>query len=259
MEKYIIILVILATIYFIQNKLKETDGFEDAETKEKAKIPIQNMAGIDDTNAINTLAQISRQLMAGGLIVPGDMIVQGNIKAKNLNLDGLNFISGTASPDMKKIQWGDGTGWRLRFQKDDKTPVMDIYDNSNVIITGTLTNTGNGFFGSGTSKVQIGHGYRDGGACIYATGNDLQIGGSTGKTLVEGALFVGGRNILAELDACVKYTQQFRMNVTDNRGGASGPSEANMVGACGGECGGGARIVSTSDPNRQLGFQINKW
>lgn len=57
MEKYIIILVILATIYYIQNKLL-IEGFEAASA--------QSMGGVDDTNAINTLAQISKQLMAGG-------------------------------------------------------------------------------------------------------------------------------------------------------------------------------------------------
>jgi len=71
MEKYIVILVILATIYFIQNNLKTTEGFETTAT--------QSVFGVDDLNAVNTLAQISRQLMTNGLTVPGNMTVSGAI------------------------------------------------------------------------------------------------------------------------------------------------------------------------------------
>jgi len=70
MEKYIIILVILATIYYIQSKLL-IEGFEAA--------PAQSLGGVDDTNAINTLAQISKQLMAGGITVPGNIIIEGDL------------------------------------------------------------------------------------------------------------------------------------------------------------------------------------
>ena len=71
MEKYIIILVILATIYYIQNKLQLTEGFE--------AVPAQTLGGVDDTNAINTLAQISKQLMIGGVTVPGNINIKDGI------------------------------------------------------------------------------------------------------------------------------------------------------------------------------------
>jgi len=71
MEKYIIIFVILATIYYIQTKLKETEGFAD--------VPAQSLGGVDDTNSINTLAQISKQLMAGGITVPGNINIKDGI------------------------------------------------------------------------------------------------------------------------------------------------------------------------------------
>jgi len=74
MEKYIIIFVILATIYYIQTKLKETEGFES--------LPAQSVGGVDDNNAINTLAQISKQLMVGGLTIPGNMSVQGTMQVQ---------------------------------------------------------------------------------------------------------------------------------------------------------------------------------
>ena len=73
----------------------------------------------------------------------GDLNVQGNVGVGgNSNLAGLatplSIIKGAASPDNTKFQWGDGTGWRLRFQKDDAHPTMDIYDNGNVSIVGSL-------------------------------------------------------------------------------------------------------------------------
>ena len=100
----------------------------------------QDINGIDDANSINTLAQIAKKLMDGTLTSPGNMTVNGSLNVGgNLNAGGLSMIKGTASPDSAKIQWGDGTGWRLRFQKDDKTPVMDVYDNGNVNIVGAIT------------------------------------------------------------------------------------------------------------------------
>ena len=71
----------------------------------------------------------------------------------NLNVDGNTELSGvatpllikkgTASPDNTKIQFGDGSGWRLRFQKDDANPIMDIVDNKNVNVHGNTTVSGN--------------------------------------------------------------------------------------------------------------------
>ena len=96
MEKYIIILVILTTIYYIQSKLL-IEGFEAA--------PAQSLGGVDDTNAINTLAQISKQLMAGGVTVPGNMTVQGNVTVtNNINLVNDMHTGGVLSsigPDKK--------------------------------------------------------------------------------------------------------------------------------------------------------------
>jgi hypothetical protein len=77
MEKYIIIFVILVTIYYIQQKLKETEGFEN--------VPTQSLGGVDDTNAINTLAQIAKQLMTGGITIPGAITIQGDLTFPEAN------------------------------------------------------------------------------------------------------------------------------------------------------------------------------
>ena len=75
MEKYLIIIGILIGLYFIykyNESLTEnlTENFEAA---------AQSLGGVDDTNAINTLAQIAKNLMAGGVTVPGNMNIQGNL------------------------------------------------------------------------------------------------------------------------------------------------------------------------------------
>ena len=140
MEKIIVILIILTAIYYIQTKMQTTEGFEAAG---------QSIGGVDDANAINTLAQIARKLMTDGLKVPGNMTVDGA-----LNIGGLAMFKGTASPDSAKMQWGDGTGWRLRFQKDDKNPIMDIYDYGAVNIINDI-NIG-GIMNNGKGTITVG-------------------------------------------------------------------------------------------------------
>jgi len=94
---------------------------------------------VDDWTAVNQLAQISKQLMLGGLTVPGALSITGDLTAK-----------------------------------------------------GTINSAGNGYFGTGTTKVQLG--YSADGACIYATGNDLFVGSSTNKVIVKDNLTIPGGN-----------------------------------------------------------------
>jgi hypothetical protein len=206
--KIICIIFMMIVIYqiYVLNKAVFKDKFEGFEGT------TQNVtSGIDDTNAINTLAQIAKNLMAGGVTVPGNMTLNGSLNStgninvrtgeyntriggiwtapgiyaegnKNLEIgagSGNTFIGaangganqnlvvtgnqtvggnvsvggntnlaglampliikkGANSPDNLKFQWGDGTGWRLRFQKDDSNPTMDVYDNGSVHITRNL-------------------------------------------------------------------------------------------------------------------------
>lgn len=65
----IIITYLLCNIY--SDKIKER--FVETE---------QSIGGVDDQNSINTLAQIAKQLIAGGATVPGNMTVKGEIKAE---------------------------------------------------------------------------------------------------------------------------------------------------------------------------------
>jgi len=65
----------------------KVEGFEGAQ---------QSLGGVDDTNSINTLAQIAKQLMTTGLTVPGNMTVQGDIvvKGKNIIAEGDIVVKG---------------------------------------------------------------------------------------------------------------------------------------------------------------------
>jgi len=185
----IIFLMILTYQIYQLNCTVYKDNFEGFEGT------TQSLGGVDDTNAINTLAQIAKNLMAGGVTVPGNINVQGDLVFPNqttikgagrlhitgeellyllnkkgvmigkewggtgdLNVQGnvgvggntylaglatpLSIIKGAASPDNTKIQWGDGTGWRLRFQKDDAHPTLDVYDNGNINVAGSITASG---------------------------------------------------------------------------------------------------------------------
>jgi len=105
MEKYLIILVLLTSIYYIQNKLKDTEGFE--------AVPAQSLGGVDDTNAINTLAQISKQLMAGGVTVPGAMTVTGALTVNGgiTTPKGTGYKVTSANGQSYGIWGGGGSGF----------------------------------------------------------------------------------------------------------------------------------------------------
>jgi len=93
METFKIISIIFMMIVIYQiyqlNCVVFNEGFEGA---------TQSIAGVDDTNAINTLAQIAKNLMAGGLTVPGNMNVTGDTKVTGALGVGttLNVTSNTA-------------------------------------------------------------------------------------------------------------------------------------------------------------------
>ena len=130
--KIIVIIFMMIVIYQIYQinctVYKDTEGFEGA---------TQSLGGVDDANSINTLAQIAKKLMGGSLTVPGSLTIQDNLSLSGLATP-VTIFKGSASPDNTKIQFGDGSGWRLRFQKDDSRPAMDIYDNGNVNVFGAF-------------------------------------------------------------------------------------------------------------------------
>ena len=174
MEKYIIILVILATIYYIQTKFKETEGFES--------VPAQSVGGIDDTNAINTLAQISKQLMVGGVTVPGAMTVTG----------ALTVNGGITTPK--------GTGYKVT--------------SSNGQSYGIWGGAGSGFATDNGLEI---HTYKPDGGWA---GNPLNIVGN--DTRVNGNLNVGGEirgNCAADQENGFRFPYHCWMKVARTDGG----------------------------------------
>ena len=104
----------------------------DDKIKESFAETEQSIGGIDDQNAINTLAQLAKQLMAGGATVPGNLSVKGEIAATGsltsagVTTGGITSAGITASGDIISngvikfggtgatgFQWGNegGNGW----------------------------------------------------------------------------------------------------------------------------------------------------
>jgi len=196
MEKIIIILVILAILYYINIQLKTTEGFADS--------PIQSLGGVDDANSINTLAQIARKLMDGSFTVPGTITLKGDLAFPEANtIKGdkrLHISSGEILYLLPKTnvtigkEWG-GTG--------------DLSVQGSTGIGGNLTTNGNVFFGgAGPTGFNWGNEGGNGWSCLRANAGKTDDsfcmhnthGGGT-RLLPGGDMTVKGRNILAEIDA----------------------------------------------------------
>jgi hypothetical protein len=193
MEKYIIILVLLASIYYIQNKLKESEGFQN--------VPAQSLGGVDDTNAINTLAQISKQLMAGGLTVPGNMRVQGDISTGegkvSINNGTINLHSD-----------GGGGLYFLKRGNPGKVEEWNGLHTGNLTVNGGLRVNGNlspahSVWHKSTDGIDRIY-YGNGNHSYYKTGDSHFFRNRADKDVVaidgDGVLYAQGRNILAELN-----------------------------------------------------------
>jgi len=203
-------IVILYKLYL--SELRDIERFADGE---------QDIGGVDDKNSINTLAQLARKLLDGGLTIPGNLNFKGTTMP-------LSILSGSASPDAYKFQFGDGTGWRLRFQKDDKSPTMDVFDNGNVTILGTVkagTIISDGPLNLGTKFRLSGAG--DGMAnddwlrMVNPADPTKYAGGFAAGKLWTNDSTINGRNIFAEIDDlknnCIRKDRKY--GIQSNRGG----------------------------------------
>ena len=249
-QKILNIILIIIVIYFIcRDFLKEpmTENFENI-----------NIGSADDLNAINKLAQIASQLMAGGITVPGNMTVNGVLSPAH-------SVWHTSTDGKPRLNYGnnshtfyrtaDAHVWR---NKDDQDRM--VLDNNGVLSTAhSVWHTST----DGTLRLHYGnksHTYfRTGDAHVWRNRDDQDrmVLDHGANLRVDGSLTVAGRNILAELDQCVKFNTQFRMSIPDDRGGVAGGGK--LIGACGWACGGNASITGTNDSNRQLGLMINRW
>jgi hypothetical protein len=134
----------------------------------------QNVAsGIDDTNAINTLAQIAKNLMAGGVTIPGNMTIQGG-------LNGGGAIRGNFAEDQENGLKFPYHVWMKTARTDGgQDPYKMLFQND----------------GKTVFRSHAGYEFRN--------PKDQQLAAIDGN----GILYVQGRNILAELDQCIKNGQ----------------------------------------------------
>lgn len=106
MEKYLVILIVLVLIYYlhrycvqteVEKFMKIKEGFGDAVTVD----------GVDDLNAINTLAKIAKDLQSGGVTMPGTLSLKGDLNVGDGNVEWSNNI---------KIRGGTKEGGYIDFR-----------------------------------------------------------------------------------------------------------------------------------------------
>jgi hypothetical protein len=137
------------------------------------------------------------------------------------------IVPGSASPDSNIIQFGDGTGWRLKFSSNPASAsgrtVTDtgtyIYDNGNVNVGKNLT-----------------------------VGKDLNVGG---------AICIGGTCINESHIRMLTGAQPIALNYNKGNGTSNvAAGNKTFVGACGFTVCGGVNMEATDDINRRSSFFI---
>jgi hypothetical protein len=81
MEKYLIIIILAIVLFYLHRYCVqvEVEKFINSnKIKEDFGDVAQSVGGIDDQNAINTLAQVAKKIQEGGLTVPGVLNVQSD-------------------------------------------------------------------------------------------------------------------------------------------------------------------------------------
>ncbi len=153
----IIVIVIIAVLYFIFN----------SSTKEKFTstnvIDLSNVNSMDDKTAINTLAQISKSLMSGGLTVPGDIKINGkttiggetningatidtngNLTVTSINIGGKYTLSYDNTDNALKISNGvDTAATPVKLTLGDKCKLRaEANGNTSFLLAPNLYSTG---------------------------------------------------------------------------------------------------------------------
>jgi len=172
MEKYLIIIILAVILYTIYKNCSTTEAFGDVS---------QSVVGIDDQNAINTLAQVAKSLQSGGLTVPGNLIIDGEFTQKNVNMvkgpNANRFIFHTPDDNRKGLWiapakddgasdwlWGNG----LNLKRDG-----NHYLGGNLDIGGITTRAVNVWHQSKDAKNRVY--YENAGTTYYGSGNGKHI------------------------------------------------------------------------------------
>jgi microcystin-dependent protein len=116
MEKYLIFLITIIVIIIVIYCLFYTQ----TDTKDTFTTVSQSVTGIDDYNAINTLAVLARDLNTStGVTMPGNLNVSNNLNvSRNLTVDGSLNVVGSLNflPSGIIVAWRGSTapsGWAL--------------------------------------------------------------------------------------------------------------------------------------------------
>ena len=223
----IIFLIILTYQIYQLNCTVYKDNFEGFEGTS------QSVGGVDDTNAINTLAQIAKNLMAGGVTVPGNMTVQNNINVNNdihtggavttIGPDKKNKVCLHTPADGRRAlyiapQKLDGSDWEwgngLHMEFHNKS----INTTSNNL-TAPVINLGGKFRLSGVGDSHA----NDDWLRLLGVDNKNYYGGLAAGKLFTADGTINGRNIFAEIDDLknnvVRKDQRFLINVDTRRNG----------------------------------------
>jgi hypothetical protein len=191
----IIFLMILTYQIYQLNCTVYKDNFEGFEGAQ------QSVGGVDDTNAINTLAQIAKNLMAGGVTVPGNMRVQGDISTGegkvSINNGTINLQSdgGGGLYFVKRGNPGKVEEW-------NRLHTGDVTVNGGLRVNGNLSPAHSVWHKStdGIDRIHYGNGTHS----YYKTGDSHFFRNRADKDVVaidgDGVLYAQGRNILAELN-----------------------------------------------------------
>jgi len=214
MEKFLLIILILVLLYVIFNIKKNIEGFENA--------PAQSLGGVDDTNAINTLAQISKQLMTGGVTVPGNINIKDGVLDIKPSGDwglGLSVTGGVKeAPYINFNNKADGKRNGFIMGAPDKFTLSNNVDvGGNLNVPGSISsgidkwhtsvdgknrtfyaNNGHSFYGSGNGVHVFRTGANGGGAdgLVIDSNSNVNIAGSVG---VAGGITSAGRTVTPSL------------------------------------------------------------
>jgi len=186
MEKYLIIIGILIGLYFIYK-------YNESLTENFADVPTQNLGGVDDTNAINTLAQIAKQLMTGGVTVPGNINIKDgvlDIKAAGDSGYSASFTGGNKeAPYINFMNKADGKRNGYIMGAPDKFILAN-----NVQVGGGLTSDNNINARTGEFNTRIGGIWTAPG--IYAEGDkNLEVGAGSGTVFIGAANGAKNQNL----------------------------------------------------------------
>jgi len=230
---FLIILCVVIAYVFILYKVEQMADTTNTTNIDQIKEAIKQVY-LTDVDAIRNLSAVATKLQSEGLTIPGNLTTNiinatDNINVSNKTNEGgririLNELKNGKADQTNDWSIFNMTGqygnklafWRYNGDGKNAGSALDLYDNGNVGVQGNLTTQGNIDIKGSSLTTPPNHVIRCAGRqhiggeeLLYVLSkNGVMIGkewGGTGDLQVQGNLIVQGRNILAELDAAIKY------------------------------------------------------